>query len=80
MQRLITLFALFVFLVTSLASAQQPSRSAKEQSGEHRYIGFDRNDYPGEAALPALRKYFSFTGYWLTNPPGERENTWVGKR
>jgi len=21
-----------------------------------------------------------FTGYWLTNPPGEKGNTWVGKR
>jgi hypothetical protein len=44
------------------------------------YAGFDRNDYPGDAALPELRKHFAFTGYWLTNPPGETHNTWVGKR
>lgn len=44
------------------------------------YVGFDRNDYPGDAALPALRRHFDFVGYWLTNPPGERANSWVGKR
>jgi len=44
------------------------------------YAGFDRNDYPGDAALPELRKHFDFTGYWLNNPPGETSNTWVGKR
>jgi Domain of unknown function (DUF1906) len=44
------------------------------------YLGFDRNGYPGDAALPALRKTFHYTGYWLNNPPGEMQNTWTGKR
>jgi Domain of unknown function (DUF1906) len=44
------------------------------------YLGFDRNDYPGDAALPILRKHFSFVGYWITNPPGEQQNSWAGKR
>jgi len=44
------------------------------------YLGFDRNDYPGNANLKALRKTFSYTGYWLNNPPGENSNTWVGHR
>lgn len=44
------------------------------------YVGFDRNDYPGDSALPELRKHFAFTGYWITNPPGETSNSWVGKR
>ena len=44
------------------------------------YPGFDRNDYPGDGALPALRRTFSYTGYWLNNPPGEMHNTWMGKR
>jgi len=44
------------------------------------YLGFDRNDYPGDAALPALRRTFRYTGYWLNNPPGETRNTWTGKR
>ncbi|MGC2403120.1 MAG: glycoside hydrolase domain-containing protein [Acidobacteriaceae bacterium] len=44
------------------------------------YFGFDRNDYPGDALLPALRRSFSYTGYWLNNPPQEKSNSWVGKR
>ncbi len=36
------------------------------------YLGFDRNDYPGDGNLPALRKSFAFTGFWLNNPPGEQ--------
>ena len=48
--------------------------------GGEEFVGFDRNDYPGDAALPGLRKRFAFTGYWLTNPPGETANSWVGKR
>jgi hypothetical protein len=44
------------------------------------HLGFDRNDYPGDSALPVLRKTFEFTGYWLNNPPGAKLNTWQGKR
>jgi Domain of unknown function (DUF1906) len=44
------------------------------------YLGFDRNIYPGDAALPVLRKTFTFSSYWLSPPPGERRNTWKGKR
>ncbi len=44
------------------------------------YLGFDRNVYPGDAALPVLRKTFTFTSYWLSPPPGEKLNTWKGKR
>ncbi|MBB5343529.1 glycoside hydrolase domain-containing protein [Tunturibacter empetritectus] len=44
------------------------------------YVGFDSNDYPEDATLPALRRHFTFVGYWLNNPPGERQNGWVGKR
>lgn len=44
------------------------------------YLGFDRNDYPGDTNLQALRKTFSYTGYWLNNPPGENSNSWVGHR
>jgi hypothetical protein len=68
---IILLPALILFLLCA-AHAQQPHPRA--------YIGFDRNDYPGDASLPALRKSFRYTGYWLNNPPGERENTWTGKR
>lgn len=44
------------------------------------FLGFDRNDYPGDANLPALRKTFSYSGFWLNNPPGARNNSWSGKR
>jgi hypothetical protein len=44
------------------------------------FRGFDSNDYPGDANMAALHKTFAFTGYWLTNPPGENANTWKGKR
>jgi hypothetical protein len=44
------------------------------------HLGFDRNSYPGDANLAALRQTFSYTGYWLNNPPGEKTNTWTGHR
>src|ERR1700758_4233521 len=44
------------------------------------YLGFDRNEYPGDDAMVRLRKQFAFVGYWLSPPPGEKTNSWVGKR
>jgi Rv2525c-like, glycoside hydrolase-like domain len=44
------------------------------------YLGLDRNDYPGDQNMAALRKTFSFTGYWLNNPPGANRNSWKGNR
>jgi len=44
------------------------------------YLGFDRNDYPGDGNLKLLRQTFSYAGYWLNNPPADRSNTWLGKR
>ncbi len=44
------------------------------------YLGFDRNEYPGDANLKPLRQTFSYSGYWLNNPPGEKRNGWVGHR
>jgi hypothetical protein len=43
-------------------------------------LGFDRNTYPGDANLKALHQTFSYTGYWLNHPPGEKINTWTGHR
>jgi hypothetical protein len=60
--------------------AQQPSVPDRSPAPARAYLGFDRNDYPGDAALPELRKRFAFTGYWLTNPPGATHNSWLGKR
>ena len=44
------------------------------------YLGFDRNEYPGDGNLQELHKIFTYAGYWLNNPPGARTNTWAGKR
>jgi hypothetical protein len=44
------------------------------------YLGFDRNDYPGDANLKILHQTFSYAGYWLNNPPGAKSDTWTGKR
>ena len=44
------------------------------------FRGFDSNDYPGDATMATLHHTFAFTGYWLTNPPGDTSNTWIGKR
>jgi hypothetical protein len=44
------------------------------------FRGFDSNDYPDDATMATLHHTFAFTGYWLTNPPGENSNSWQGKR
>ncbi len=49
-------------------------------TGFAQHLGFDRNDYPGDSNLAALRNTFEFTGYWLNTPPGAKSNTWAGKR
>ena len=45
-----------------------------------RFVGFDRNDYPGDGRLAELRRSFDYAGFWLTPPPGETANSWTGKR
>jgi len=64
-------FACFILLSFFCVSAQAQTRA---------YLGFDRNDYPGDAPLNALRQTFSYSGYWLNVPPGEKANTWAGHR
>ena len=44
------------------------------------YLGFDRNEYPGDTNLKILRQTFAYAGYWLNNPPGMSVNTWAGHR
>jgi hypothetical protein len=81
MRLLIPSFALLAIAAIAPAqqiAAQRPAAHAAANTGS--YVGFDRNDYPGDETLPALRRHFSFAGYWLNNPPGERQNSWQGKR
>jgi len=63
----------------ALASAQEADPRSNS-SPTIPYLGFDRNTYPGDANLIALHQTFSYTGYWLNDPPGERANTWAGHR
>src|SRR5712692_3781220 len=53
---------------------------AKPSPGAPAYLGFDRNDYPGDENLELLRQTFSYAGFWLNRPPGEEANPWAGKR
>jgi hypothetical protein len=66
--RKLTFFAIVCFQ-TSLAVAQSAA-----------HLGFDRNDYPGDANLKTLHQTFAFSGYWLNSPPGASSNSWVGHR
>src|ERR1700693_3923898 len=77
-------FMLFASLLLPLpGNSQSPNvisdsnPSAPAQVG---YLGFDRNDYPGDSNLKVLRQTFSYSGYWLNNPPGAKTNSWAGKR
>ena len=63
-----------------LATAAVISLLLAAASAQQAYLGFDRNDYPGDATLKTLRQTFSYTGYWLNNPPGATSNSWAGHR
>ena len=64
-----------------LAQPRVAARSEKQQSSSPTsHSGFDLNIYPGDDALPTLRKSFKFAGFWLNAPPGAKQNTWRGKR
>lgn len=73
---LVTLATLSVMLCPAVNLAQNIPPSVPASA----YLGFDRNDYPGDENLKALRHTFSYAGYWLNHPPGEKSNTWAGKR
>lgn len=72
--RIILLFAVATFCFPIQGSAQQSA------AGSQAFLGFDLNTYPGDPALPILRQTFSFAGFWLSPPPGAKQNTWIGKR
>jgi hypothetical protein len=85
MRLLMTTLAAFLLTAAAPAQSAPPLQAARPPVSSQpdffpHYPGFDRNDYPGDSTLPALRRRFSFTGYWLNNPPGEQQNNWQGKR
>jgi hypothetical protein len=69
-------FAAILAVVTIFATTLAGSADAQSAS----YLGFDSNDYPGDQNLKALRQTFSYAGYWLSPPPGEKNNAWIGHR
>ena len=75
-------FLLFFVLAPGLILLSSPARENHEQqpASANAYLGFDLNTFPGSTALPTLRKNFSFVGYWLSPPPQEKTNTWIGQR
>lgn len=74
----IILLLLLLLAFAVLLAMTSPSNTSQAQSAT--YLGFDLNDYPGDDALPVLRKTFSFTSYWLGPPPTEKHTSWLGKR
>jgi hypothetical protein len=74
--KLITLLLIIVASWGTPFAQTVPPSSA----GNTAYLGFDRNNYPGDQNLRMLHQTFSFTGYWLSAPPSARTNTWAGKR
>ena len=60
--------------------ASLPPHSRQQSKTLRTSLGFDRNDYPGDSALAALHREFSFAGYWLNGPPGEATSSWLGRR
>ena len=72
---------LFSCRATPQPNAQAAAQAvAPAQKSPHTFLGFDRNLFPGSDALPVLRKTFAFSSYWLSPPPGEKINTWLGQR
>jgi hypothetical protein len=57
-----------------------PVSLAQQAASAPNYLGFDRNDYPGDDNLKQLRQTFTYAGFWLNPPPGEKVNNWAGKR
>jgi hypothetical protein len=78
-----TAILLFVLVLSisgiALCLARSAPRTLHLTDGRS-YLGFDRNEYPGDEALPLLRKSYSFASYWLSPPPGDKSNSWIGKR
>jgi glycoside hydrolase-like protein len=78
---ILTIFSCVLVLATARLPVQSRFRlQGSAQNPGLAYLGFDRNDYPGDSYLPALKQSFAFAGYWLNVPPGAKSNSWAGKR
>jgi hypothetical protein len=73
----ISAIAAAIILFSCQASPRPDSRGKKAPAA---YLGFDRNIFPGKNSLSILRRTFAFSGYWLSPPPSEKTNSWLGQR
>jgi len=73
-------FAVRAVVLLCVAAFLASAPSIPQKAEPRAYLGFDRNEYPGDDALPVLRNTFAFSSYWLSPPPGEKTDTWKGKR
>ena len=81
MRRLPALFAAsFLLFSAALLANFGGLHASQAPTAARTFLGFDSNQYPGDDALPILRKTFSFTSYWIGPPPEEKRSTWLGKR
>lgn len=80
MLRALSVASILVFCVLALALPAAYQQMTTVAPPNNTYLGFDLNEYPGDAALPTLRKTFSFSNFWLGPPPGEKKTNWTGKR
>jgi hypothetical protein len=72
--------ALIALLLSLIFTSGHTPLQAQTSVAPSAYLGFDRNDYPGDENLQQLHRTFSYAGFWLNQPPGEKINTWAGKR
>jgi hypothetical protein len=68
------IFAAFLLSISFLTPLRAQTQAPRA------YLGFDSNEYPGDASLAELHKTFAFAGYWLNRPPGADANPWAGHR
>jgi Domain of unknown function (DUF1906) len=77
---LAAVFLVSVFWPVNVRGVAEDLKQQSPADSARSYLGFDVNEYPGDAALPTLKQTFAFVGFWLNVPPGAKENNWMGKR
>ncbi len=80
MRQIALLLIIIAMPWTFHAQTAESSSQSHPAANASAYLGFDRNNYPGDQNLKALRQTFSYTGFWLNHPPSATTNTWSGKR
>jgi Domain of unknown function (DUF1906) len=80
LKRIVLLLMIIAAIGTASAQTARSGSQSQAATSAPAYLGFDRNNYPGDQNLKVLRQTFSYTGFWLNHPPSAKTNTWSGKR